>query len=200
MAYELPNARLAWLAFALSVVVPSHIVSGLQVATDDARPYVLRVEHKTRKPVGLLYTPETLMRLLSNQPDKTVSQRIIEAVRRQTPIVVMWSLPSSFTDQYPDPDRPGSYPRPYKIAIVNPSDDPASVNRIDPIWIQQDASELRRLDNRTEYEDVGAMAAFPREAFVPGRQVFIYSDYWNKSKQLVGHRIGASIEWNGAEK
>jgi hypothetical protein len=166
-------------------------------AGDDAAPYILRVPHKSRKPVGLLYPPDVLARLVAGQPADSVPKRIADAVRQQTPIVVMWVLPASLFSNG-DPSRPPSYPRPYKIAIVNAGDDPAGGKRVDPIWIQQEASELRQIDSRTPFEEVGAVAAFPRDAFVPGRHLFIYSDYWTEQKQFAGHRIWATIEWNGA--
>jgi hypothetical protein len=164
-------------------------------AADDA-PQVLRVLHASRKPVGLLYSPATLAKLAAGQPADAIPQRIADAIRDQTPIVVMWSLPQSFTDR--DPDRPVSYPRPYKLAIVDQGNDPSGPSRIDPIWIQQEATEIRQLDKHTPFEEVGAMAAFSRTAFVRGREVFISSkEYRNSSKQLVEQRISAIIEWDG---
>jgi len=181
----------------LSILVPLGIASTPQ-STNSAAPFVLRVSHPSRKAVGLLYTPEVLAKLAEGRAPDAVPKRISDAIRQQTPIVVMWILPPSlFRDS--DQDRPASYPRPYRITIAEAGNDPLSPNRIEPIWIQQEDSDLQRLDTRTEFEEVGAVAAFPRSAFVPGRQVFIHSAaYWTSTKTQIDHRIWATIEWNGA--
>jgi hypothetical protein len=81
---------------------------------------------------------------------------------------------------------------------VERRNDPSGPYRIDPIWIQQEATEIRQLDKHTPFEEVGAVAAFPRTAFVRGREVFITStEYQNSNRQFIEHRISAIIEWDG---
>jgi hypothetical protein len=192
--------RRSWpVLVALSALVVPPVTSAGQ-STDDATPYVVRADHRSRKPLGLLYTPEILARLVEGGPAGSVPKRISDAISQQTPIVVMWSLPPSLFDR--DEDRPASYPRPYRISIVEAGKDPRAIDRLDPVWIQQDALELQQLDTQTNFEDVGAVAAFPRAAFVPGRQVFIYTpQYVNRNKRHVSHRSPeATIEWNGSGK
>lgn len=200
----MPYSPTLWSRITLLALIPSFgvaspvLIASWQAAADDA-PQVLRVLHASRKPVGLLYTPVTLAKLAAGQPADAIPQRIADAIRDQTPIVVMWSLPHSFTDR--DPDRPVSYPRPYKVSIVEQRNDPSGPYRIDPIWIQQEATEIRQLDKHTTFEEVGAVAAFPRTAFVRGREVFITSTgYWNSNKLLVEHSVSAIIEWDGASR
>ncbi len=55
--------------------------------------------------------------------------------------------------------------------------DPTSPDGIQPIWIQHDATALAKLDSRVRPAEVGAIAAFARAAFVPGRWICLYSDY-----------------------
>jgi hypothetical protein len=187
------------IVLAVSAVGVTNAVTAVQVTAVNAKPQVLRVLHPSRTPVGLLYTPETLAQLAETRPSESVPQRIVEAIRQETPIVVMWSLPDSLTQR--DDERPPSYPRPYKLAIVEPGGDPTGPDRIEPIWIEQEASVIQQLDAHTAFQEVGAVASFPRGALVPGRELFIYtSEYLNQRKQLVGHRISAVIEWNGAAK
>jgi hypothetical protein len=130
-------------------------------------PYVVKAGNV---PVGLIYSVETLAALAARQP-AGVSSRIAAAIRDQTPIVVMWTIP-------PSPDF-GLPPRPYQIAIVERNRNEQAYGNASwskPLWILQDAKELAQLDSRTQFDEVGAMAAFPPEAFAPGRKLVIYSD------------------------
>jgi hypothetical protein len=55
-------------------------------------------------------------------------------------------------------------------------DNPAAeVQKIEPLWIQQEATDLAALDERIRREEVGAMAAFPSGSLAPFRWVYIYS-------------------------
>jgi hypothetical protein len=167
------------------------------VAQRDATmsPEILRVPHRSGKPAGLLYTPELLARLAAGKPAGSVPARIARAIEEHTPVVVMWTLDPSLM-RGDDPHRPPSYPRPYKMAIVPAGQTPLGQHRIDPVWIEQDASVIRELDTQTAFDGVGAVAAFPADAFVRGRLVFLYSDYWS-AETLKSHSIWAAIEGNG---
>ena len=122
-------------------------------------------------PVGLLYTPEVLVALAAASPD-AVSPRIARATQEQTPIVVLWTIPPSANAE--------PYPRPFSTVIVEPHGDsfgfpsPGTGVRVEPLWVEQQADDLRLLDRRTEFTDVGVMAGYPRSAFVPGRLITIY--------------------------
>lgn len=142
--------------------------------------------------VGLLYTPEMLANLTASQaPETPPPTLIIDAVRRQTPIVVMWTIP-------PMADSP-PWPRPFSVAIVEEGDSVGAKLRIEPLWTQQNADELRRLDTHTSFHDVGVMAAFPRSAFVPGRIVVIYLRLpTSQPREYRGVQRFGLIEWNGA--
>lgn len=157
-------------------------------------PYILRAEEKGDTSVGLLYTPELLATLVARRTPESVPARLAEAVRQQTPVVVMWKIPA--TADF------GPIPTPYKMAIVehdsgSPATDP---NRIEPAWIQQDASELVQLDSRLRPEDVGAVAAFPRAAFLPGRRISLYSDYPIENRGLRVHSRSGRVEWDGRSR
>jgi len=155
----------------------------------DASPFVISLTDQIGKaavPVGLVYTPETLHRLVARHTGATVSARITEAIRRRTPIVVMWSFPRRGENF--------SWPRPFHVAIVEQGGDVVGP-RIDPLWTAQDADELRGLDSATHFSDVGVMAAFPAEAFIPGRWIVLYS-----SDKEPGQRVQrwGTIEWDGS--
>jgi hypothetical protein len=141
--------------------------SAIEQDSDEPSPYVLKADDRGR-PFGFLYTPEVLAALAARHPDQALSVRITEAIHQRTTIVVMWSLPA--TSESPAP------PRPYKMAVLERAgDNPATAHKVDPLWIQQDATELAVLDARLRRQKVGAMAAFPGDAFAPGRWVYIYS-------------------------
>ena len=162
-------------------------------------PYVLKMEPRGM-PFGLFYTPETLAALVVDKSPNAVPARIADAIRNGDAIVVMWTIREN-------PPTPGLSRRPYKIAVAN--DDP-SINvwtagspwnipdRIEPKWIVQDAADLAQIDSRKWFSDVGAMAAFPREVFVPGRRLYL----WLGPEQQpdMSYRAvqrWATIEWNG---
>ena len=111
--------------------------------------------------VGLHYAPEHLADLARLSPN-LVSARIAAAIRQQTPIVVFWSIPPNASI--------GLWPR---LVLVE-NGDAWAAPRIEPLWADQTADDLRQLDPTTPFEDMGVMAAFPRSAF--GRFVTIYVD------------------------
>jgi hypothetical protein len=119
-----------------------------------------------------------------------VPARISEAVQQQTPIVVMWTIPP-IADFEP-------WSRPFSSAIVEEGDSFGGKQRILPLWTQQSADELRQVDTRTAFQDVGVMA-FPRSAFVPGRLVTIYLRLPSEQGQLRGVQRFGLIEWIGAQ-
>jgi hypothetical protein len=178
---------LVWRRFALAVTVgaaaPVVTVLAAPVAASapgqNAEPYVLlwpdsRAERplERRTEVGLVYTPEVLAALTARHPVEALAPRIIQAIREGTPIVVLWEFP---TGKYDVPAQ-----RPYEVRIAEPGQE---VNAIPPVWIQQDAAGLEDLDLRISAEavrpgsgvGVAVMAAFPRDAFGPGRIVYLVS-------------------------
>jgi hypothetical protein len=169
-------------------------LQGAKSSTPADAPYVLYWPEKAGDPrqrVGLLYTPELLAALIARQSPETVPTLISDAVQQQTPIVVMWTIP-------PMADSP-PWPRPFSAAIVEEGDSVGGKLRILPLWTQQNAEELRRLDTQTSFQDVGVMAAFPRSAFVPGRIVIIYLRLpTSQPREYKGVQRFGLIEWNGA--
>jgi hypothetical protein len=146
-------------------------------------------DRKNPTEVGLLYTPELLQKL-ANQSPAAVTDRIRDAIRLQTPIVLLWTIP-------PSADSP-PFPRPYSAVIERP-DGNSSVPRVEPLWVEQDAEELRRLDPARSFESVGVVAAFPRSAFVSGSVVIIYRDF-GRSESGQSRRVQrfGAIEWSGS--
>jgi hypothetical protein len=156
---------LAAVATALTITVSAS--AGQRVA--DAKPIVISLTDpggRATTEVGLLYTPDILSRLAAGHDNADVPARVAEAIRRRRPIVVMWNFPPAHGEQAP--------PRPFHIAIVEAGGDVVGP-RIEPVWTAQDAEDLRRLDRSMDARQVGAMAAFSTEAFVPGRWVVVYS-------------------------
>jgi hypothetical protein len=131
-----------------------------------ADPYVIRAGDKARTPIGLIYSPELLASLLAKGSEGAGSAAIVDAVRQQTPVVVMWSAPVS-----PEMVPPPTPPR--KIAIF-PSGNRFGIDRIEPLWLAHDANQLAQLDPRVRPAHVGAVAAFPRDAVVAGRRICLY--------------------------
>jgi hypothetical protein len=147
--------------------------------------------------VGLLYTPSVLAVMARESPD-SVSPRIDNAIREQTPLVVMWTIPPMATANR-EP-----WPRPFSSVIVEGGADSfgspsgGKAVRIEPLWIEQHADDLRRLDHRTRFSDVGVMAAYPRSAFVPGRLVTIFVRVPSEPGTQRGAQRFGLIVWNGA--
>lgn len=172
---------------------PNRGIQGGQ-STGSSEPIVLywpTKQGEAGQRVGLLYTPELFANLIASQPPETASTLISDAVQQQTPIVVMWTIP-------PMADSP-PLPRPFSAAIVEEGDSVGGKLRILPIWTQQNAEELRRLDTQTSFQDVGVMAAFPRSAFVPGRIVIIYLRLpTSHPREYKGVQRFGLMEWNGA--
>jgi hypothetical protein len=145
-------------------------------------------------PVGLLYTPEVLAALAAASPD-AVSPRIARATQEQTPVVVLWTIPP--------PANADPWPRPFSTVIVEPHGDsfgfpsPGYGVRVEPLWTEQHADDLRVLDRRTEYADVGVMAGYPRSAFVPGRLITIYLRLPRELGRGTGVQRYGLIQWSG---
>jgi hypothetical protein len=112
------------------------------------------------------------------------------AIREQTPIVVLWTIP-------PNGGEP-PFERPFSTVIVERGGY-SSVPRVEPVWVEQDADDLRQLDYERVFQEVGVMAAFPRAAFVPGHIVVIYRVLPppEPGAQSAVQRFGR-IAWNGA--
>jgi hypothetical protein len=176
------------------------LVSPAPSSPSDLVPFVLKAESQGM-PFGLLYTPEVLAALVANKPPDTIPRRVAEAIRNGDAIVVMWALP------LPPPVGTSLSPRPYKIAAVNfnpaisigTAETPWNIpERIEPKWIEQDAGDLAQIDMRNEFRDVGAMAAFPREVFMPGRRLYLWQGPETQADtSRVGQSRWAVIEWNG---
>jgi hypothetical protein len=153
-----------------------------------ARP----ADRKIPTEVGLLYTPELLTALAGQSPD-SVTLRVSEAIRQQTPIVVLWTIP-------PIAATP-AFPRPFSTVIVEANSGYSGVPRVEPIWVEQHAEDLRQLDPQRSFQDVGVMAAFPRSAFVPGKWVIIYRQLPTlETAHWRGVQRFGLIEWNGAQR
>jgi hypothetical protein len=145
-------------------------------------------------PIGLLYTPELLAALATRSP-ASVTARIEQAIREQTPIVVLWTIPP--------PANSEPWPRPFATVIVEPHGDsfgfpsPGSGVRVEPLWVEQHADDVRQLDRRTEFGEVGVMAAYPRSAFVPGRLITIYRHMPRELGRGTGVQRYGLIQWSG---
>jgi hypothetical protein len=168
-------------AAALVAIVPVTSIAGAS-ADQNAEAYVLRWPDSPANPrplerrteVGLVYTPEVLAALSARHPADAVRPRIAQAIREGTPIVVMWEFPDG------PHDTPAAQ-RPYDMRIAERVQDRMSWTP--PLWIQQNAAGLEELDSRISAQverpgsgvGVAVMAAFPRDAFVPGRFVYLVS-------------------------
>ena len=165
----------------------------------DVRPQAIVLPHPTDHTtpptqIGLLYTPDVLAALAATSP-QDVTPRITRAIAEQTPLVVLWTIPP--------PGNGDPWPRPFATVIVDGRGDsfgspnPGHGVRIDPLWVEQDADDLRRLDRRTTFADVGIMAAYPRTAFVPGRLITVYRSLPSEPGRLQGVQRYGLIQWNG---
>lgn len=143
---------------------------------------------RPQREVGLLYTPELLAALAQRAPD-SVTPRIATAIRDQTPIVVMWTFPPGLVLE--------GLTRPFSVVITEQGSS-WGWPRTEPLWVRQDANDLRMLDPRMPDGEVGVMAAFPRSAFVPGYIVSLYADLpAYRAGQHRGVQVFGRIEWNG---
>ena len=191
----------------LALLISANVVSiapvgNAQQAGRDARPLQIFWPQKAGNPapptpVGLLYTPEALAVLAERAP-ALVSTRVDQAIRQQTPIVVLWTIPP--------PANAEPWPRPFATVIVEPHGDsfgfpsPGSGVRVEPLWVEQHADDLRQLDRRTEFAEVGVMAAYPRTAFVPGRLITIYRRMEPQPGRPTGVQRFGLIQWSGMSK
>ena len=147
--------------------------------------------------VGLLYTPEVLAALAARSP-ASVTARLEQAIRDQTPVVVLWTIPP--------PANEAPWPRPFSTVIVEAHGDsfgfpsPGHGVRVEPLWVEQHADDLRQLDPRTEFGDVGVMAAFPRAAFVPGRLITIYRRMPRELGRGTGVQRYGLVQWSGVTR
>jgi hypothetical protein len=173
------------------------VIAGLGAATPAQTPdgpHVIRWHNPNgpSRDVGRLYTPETLSRLTAQRPPDAIPPRIAEAIRQQMAVIVMWTFPPLAGDS----TAPS---RPYRIVIADHAGGATSPDRIEPAWIQQDADALREIDDRTTFQEIGASAAFPSSAFVPGRQVIFHSQpivLENGAARTT--QVFGTIEWDGA--
>ena len=123
------------------------------------------------------------------------STPIARAMQEQTPIVVLWTIPP--------PANAEPWPRPLSTVIVEPHGDsfgfpsPGTGVRVEPLWVEQHADDLRLLDRRTEFADVGVMAGFPRSAFMPGRLITIYLRLPRELGRGTGVQRYGLIQWSG---
>jgi hypothetical protein len=165
----------------------------------EAAPYAILWPHppnhpRPHTPVGLLYTPEILAVMAEESPS-AISARIATAIREQTPIVVLWTIPPTANSE--------PWPRPFSTVIVDGRGDsfgypnPGMGVRIEPLWVEQHADDLRQLDRRTPFLDVGVMAAYPRAAFVSGRLVTIYRRLPAEPGRTGGVQRFGLIQWSG---
>jgi hypothetical protein len=101
--------------------------------------------------VGLLYTPEVLRALAARSP-VPVSQRLDDAIRQQTPIVVLWTIPRKSGEP--------PWPRPFSAVIVAHGTY-SSAPRVEPLWTDQRADDILQLDRSRSFRDIGVAAASP---------------------------------------
>ena len=147
-------------------------VSWVSVASQEAPRSGLSAEvlywrNSDGKPIratGLLYRPELLAALIAGRPREAVPERISQAVEQQTPILVMWTIPSGPALE----DSIG----PFHARIC----DTTSGQSVPPAWEIQDAGDLRLIDPQASFDQVGVVAAFPRSAFQAGRVAVIYRE------------------------
>ena len=146
-----------------SLFVP--VVATARVQPSEPRPCPLKIQ--ADGPTWGLYYPPQVLAALAAREDAVVSPRLRSAIRQETPVVVMWNLAMGDLS---------AASRPYKLAVLESAGliAPDSM-RVEPLWIDQQAADLAQLDDRLTHEDIGAVAAFPREAFAPGRWVYLYS-------------------------
>ena len=152
------------LAAILLSAIPYGVLATQQQAEGELSPEVLFWRNSDGKPnraTGLIYRPELLAALIAGQPREDIPVRILQAIEQQTPIVVMWTIP-------PGPEELVGPPH----MIVS---DTTSGSNVPPIWEAQDARDLRAVDPRTPFQQVGIVAAFPPSAFQPGRVVIIFA-------------------------
>lgn len=148
----------------LLVGVVGALEPGQRAAAGDLRPTILHWPGRSN-PVGLLYVPHVLQGLAARSGVRAGS-RVAEAIQARTPIVVMWSI-RSWRDRGDDSEL-----RPYHIVITRHAE---RLLDVQPLWIEQDLPELRQLDRHTRFLMVGAVAAFPADAFEPGRVLLLHS-------------------------
>jgi hypothetical protein len=153
---------LALLGCVLTAPVPGGFA---QSKPGSPAPEVLYWRDSAGKPLratGLLYRSEILSALVAGRPRTSIPPRVLQAIERQTPIVVMWSVA-------PGPSQ--VIPRPYTVVVR----DTVTGTEAAPVWERQDATDIQLIDRRTFFQDVGTMAAFPRDAFRPGGIVIVTS-------------------------
>jgi hypothetical protein len=151
--------HLATLALLLFLAIPTQSTLAPQ------KLWWPNAERQSGTPKGLLYTPDLLTALVAGRPAEAVPPLIIEAIRDQSPIVVMWT--------FLDESSAKNLNRPFHASIS----EPRAVGAVAPLWEKQDAAELRAIDPSTRFGEVGVMAPFPRNTLQPGRLVFMYAQW-----------------------
>jgi hypothetical protein len=185
------NSWAPFLSAMLMMLMCVRVAGGQQ---EDPRPEVIYWpdEHRPPNVVGLPYSPQVLARLAANS-SHAPGPRIQTAIARGTPIIVMWAIPKG-NEADEDP------PRPLSAVIVDDTPDGRtswSLKRIEPLWLEQNAEELRASDGQTKFRDVGIMAAFPRSAFVRGRLVTIFRDLPAEPGVHRGVQVFGRLNWRG---
>jgi hypothetical protein len=163
---------LLMLALLFSGTTQREILSWTTVETGQKppAPYAIRASDPQRTAVGLVYTPEVLAALIGDRAPASVDPRIAEAVRQQTPIVVMWGAPTPMPPEIPTPPRPATI-------LISDFTNPSSPVRFEPLWLDHDAKLLSVFDERVRASEVRAVGAFVRAAFAPGRDICLYYEH-----------------------
>jgi hypothetical protein len=154
--------------FAAAVLVVAPCVALVAQHAVDGGPtpetlYWRNSDGTPNRATGLLYRPELVSALIAGRDPATVPSRIQQAVQDQTPIVVMWAIP----------DGPAA-----REAVGPPRlfiRDTTSGNLVGPIWEVRDVRDLRHIDPRRPFPEIGMVGAFPRSAFQPGRIVVLFA-------------------------
>ncbi len=98
------------------------------------------------------------------------------------------------------------WPRPFTTVIVDADGDsfglppPGQGVRIEPLWIEQHADDVRQLDRHGQFEEVGVMAGDARKASAPGRLVTIYRRLPRDLGRATGVQRFGLIHWSGTAR
>ena len=172
---------------AMTLTLTSHARTTRQ-APGEGVPQPARAADQHGTILGLVYTPDVLQALIARQPSLALPSRLRDAVRQQTPVVVMWDIPVAA--------ELGPLARPLRMAVVSGNEDVfGGLSRVDPIWTEHDATGLMRLDPDRQFGHVGAVAAFPNTAFGPDRHVVIYSEVQTRDGAWRGVTRAGTVEW-----
>jgi hypothetical protein len=143
-------------------------VAGL-TQTAATTPYTIRLNDRPKTSIGFIYSPQLLANLLAQNADQQAPPLLVEAVKRQTSVVVMWSEPV--------PPEVGPPPLPPWEIVILPSGNLFGTDKIEPLWIEHDVTALLPLASNSRRPFIGAIAAFPQDALVRGRSICLYLKY-----------------------